>query len=182
MAGPRISIASAAMAAVLACVLPARADTLVNPPLFGTNPGLPVIQLPSGLDGTGRIPNCNVQGVCNPGGYGSSGRSGVRDFYRDLRPDMRGQSRFRSTGDYLMPDSGYRQPDAYIDLDLAEPAYRSPSVVSPRAIDGNPAISGQFDRKSHVGWCLNRYRSYRASDNTFQPYEGARRACDSPFD
>ena len=25
-------------------------------------------------------------------------------------------------------------------------------------------------RNSHVNWCYNRYRSYRTSDNTFQPY------------
>jgi hypothetical protein len=176
----RTALAGVAIAAAMAA--PVGADQLLNPPLFGTNPGLPVIQLPSGLDGTGRIPDCNVQGVCNPAGYGSSGRSGVRDYYRDLRPDMRGQSRFRSTDDYRLPDSGYRQPDAYIDLDLAQPRYRSPAVVSPRSIDGNPAISGQLDLKSHVGWCQDRYRSYRASDNTFQPYQGARRSCDSPFD
>ena len=34
---------------------------------------------------------------------------------------------------------------------------------------------------SHVGWCLNRYRSYHPSSNTFQPYYGSRRACYSPY-
>jgi len=34
---------------------------------------------------------------------------------------------------------------------------------------------------SHVRWCHNRYRSYRASDNTFQPYNGPRRQCRSPY-
>lgn len=34
---------------------------------------------------------------------------------------------------------------------------------------------------SHVRWCHNRYRSYRASDNTFQPYHGPRRQCRSPY-
>lgn len=33
----------------------------------------------------------------------------------------------------------------------------------------------------HVRWCYNRYRSYRASDNTFQPYNGPRRQCWSPY-
>ncbi|TAM94856.1 MAG: BA14K family protein [Rhizobiaceae bacterium] len=32
----------------------------------------------------------------------------------------------------------------------------------------------------HVRWCYNRYRSYRASDNTYQPYQGPRRQCVSP--
>jgi hypothetical protein len=34
----------------------------------------------------------------------------------------------------------------------------------------------------HEAWCYNRYRSYRAWDNTFQPYNGPRRQCYSPFD
>lgn len=33
----------------------------------------------------------------------------------------------------------------------------------------------------HTRWCYNRYRSYRAWDNTFQPYHGRRRACRSPY-
>lgn len=34
---------------------------------------------------------------------------------------------------------------------------------------------------AHVEWCYNRYRSYRAYDNTFQPYNGPRRQCYSPY-
>ena len=34
---------------------------------------------------------------------------------------------------------------------------------------------------AHVHWCYHRYRSYRAYDNTFQPYRGGRRQCISPY-
>ncbi|TGQ42734.1 MULTISPECIES: BA14K family protein [unclassified Mesorhizobium] len=34
---------------------------------------------------------------------------------------------------------------------------------------------------AHVRWCYNRYRSYRAADNTFQPYYGPRQQCISPY-
>lgn len=34
---------------------------------------------------------------------------------------------------------------------------------------------------AHVQWCYSRYRSYRAYDNTFQPYNGPRRQCRSPY-
>ncbi|PVB61101.1 BA14K family protein [Labrenzia sp. 011] len=33
----------------------------------------------------------------------------------------------------------------------------------------------------HVAWCYDRYNSYRAQSNTFQPYNGPRRQCRSPF-
>ena len=32
-----------------------------------------------------------------------------------------------------------------------------------------------------AAWCAERYRSYRASDNTYQSYIGARRECEPPF-
>lgn len=60
----------------------------------------------------------------------------------------------------------------------------------PFAIMGMGAIIGSAianDRRayvgggSHVRWCANRYRSYRAYDNTFQPYNGPRRQCYSPY-
>lgn len=44
-------------------------------------------------------------------------------------------------------------------------------VVAPRVVVG---------RSSHVRWCRNHYVSYRASDNTYQPYNGPRRECISP--
>lgn len=36
-------------------------------------------------------------------------------------------------------------------------------------------------RGSHADWCYARYRSYRAYDNTYQPYNGGRRQCVSPY-
>lgn len=35
--------------------------------------------------------------------------------------------------------------------------------------------------QAHYRWCQARYRSYRAWDNTFQPYNGPRRQCISPY-
>ena len=44
------------------------------------------------------------------------------------------------------------------------------------AINNQPSVGG-----SHVQWCANRYRSYRAYDNTFQPNYGPRKQCVSPY-
>ncbi len=40
---------------------------------------------------------------------------------------------------------------------------------------------GNYSGNAHINWCYNRYRSYRAYDNTFQPYHGPRRQCISPY-
>lgn len=59
-------------------------------------------------------------------------------------------------------------------------------VLSNTAPDRGPAIpfSPHVDvsnPSAHVGWCESTYRSYRASDNTFQPYHGPRKQCRSPY-
>jgi len=48
----------------------------------------------------------------------------------------------------------------------------------------NQNYRGNYDQapgNSHIDWCYNRYRSYRDYDNTFQPYNGPRRECISPY-
>ena len=34
---------------------------------------------------------------------------------------------------------------------------------------------------AHVHWCLNRYRSYDPSSDTFLGYDGYRHRCNSPY-
>lgn len=90
------------------------------------------------------------------------------------------------------PDRYYNGHRGYHDY---RPGYRRhngfwfpPAAFIAGAIIGG-AIAGQQpparvvrpSANSHVGWCYNRYRSYRASDNTFQPYHGPRRQCYSPY-
>lgn len=53
------------------------------------------------------------------------------------------------------------------------PDYYTPYYYPPRYRVGLP--------NAHVAWCEHRYRSYRASDNTFQPNRGPRQQCISPI-
>jgi amino acid transporter len=46
---------------------------------------------------------------------------------------------------------------------------------------GSRPRSSAAQSLAHVQWCYDRYRSYRASDNTYQPYNGPRRQCVSPY-
>lgn len=47
-----------------------------------------------------------------------------------------------------------------------------PAPVAPRAAGLNPR---------HYSWCEARYRSYDSYSNTFQPYNGPRQQCLSPY-
>lgn len=54
------------------------------------------------------------------------------------------------------------------------------SQSQPRVIYRDAPRRGGLSN-AHYRWCENRYRSYRAYDNTFQPYNGPRRQCYSPY-
>lgn len=70
---------------------------------------------------------------------------------------------------------GYRRHNGY----WFPPA----AFVAGAIIGGAMANSGTRTVSSaHVQWCQNRYRSYRMSDDTFQPYNGPRQRCHSPYD
>ena len=56
-----------------------------------------------------------------------------------------------------------------------EPRYYQPRYYEPRRVYRSGVSS------PHANWCYNRYRSYRAWDNTFQPYNGPRQQCWSPY-
>jgi len=55
------------------------------------------------------------------------------------------------------------------------PTYYEPSYP-PRRYYRTQRLSS-----AHVEWCYNRYRSYRARDNSFKPNYGPRQQCFSPF-
>ncbi len=72
---------------------------------------------------------------------------------------------------------GYRQYNGYW-FPLA--AFAAGAIVSGAINNNNRVYRG--GGSAHVQWCYDRYRSYRASDNTFQPYHGPRKQCYSPYD
>ncbi|MEI1252491.1 BA14K family protein [Rhizobium aouanii] len=67
--------------------------------------------------------------------------------------------------------SPYYGPPRYYGSTIYRPRYYAPRYYRPVYSGGN----------GHTRWCYARYRSYRAYDNTFQPYYGPRRACISPY-
>jgi hypothetical protein len=84
--------------------------------------------------------------------------------YRSYRPG------YRRHNDFWFP-AGAFIAGAIIGGALSDPGpYYAPRRVYRRA--GGSA---------HVNWCYNRYRSYRAYDNTFQPYNVPRQQCYSPY-
>lgn len=81
------------------------------------------------------------------------------------------------------------QPQASQMQDELQPLPETPAArANQRADDGaagyaqSQAIDADIPAGSHEEWCLARYRSYQAEDNSYQPFAGGpRRQCQSPF-
>lgn len=104
-----------------------------------------------------------------------------RRIDRDDRRVLRKRGYYRNGGySYYNGHRGYR---------YARPGYRQHNGIwfPLGAFAAGAIIGGAIaDRPvryggSHVEWCQNRYRSYRAYDNSYQPNNGPRRACNSPY-
>ncbi|WP_436252354.1 BA14K family protein [Neorhizobium sp. LjRoot104] len=93
-----------------------------------------------------------------------------RRYYRDR--DYRRHRRGPDAGAII----GGLALGAIIGGALAQPRYER--RYAPRYYPPRRYIRGG---NAHVNWCYARYRSYRAYDNTFQPYYGPRQQCYSPY-
>lgn len=109
-------------------------------------------------------------------------RRELRRDRRELRRDRRDHRRARferRNGHYYYHGHrgyshrrpGYRQYNGY---------WFPPAAFVVGAVIGGAIASSSGSSSSHVAWCENHYRSYRVSDDTYQPYNGPRQRCVSP--
>ncbi len=95
-----------------------------------------------------------------------------RGYYRDGR----GRHYYNGHRGYRDYRRGYRRHN---NAWFPAAAFITGAIVG-GAISSQPAPRARSGSR-HVQWCYDRYRSYRASDNTYQPYNGPRRSCNSPY-
>lgn len=103
------------------------------------------------------------------------------------------------------PPPGYRPPpghnrpgwhnnrpgwhNGYRGYDNRRPGYRRHSdgrwyplaAFALGAVVGGAMNAPSANSSRHVQWCTERYRTYRASDNTYVPRAGVRAQCRSPY-
>jgi hypothetical protein len=138
------------------------------------------------VQGDGRYSDCLRGGDCWRGRSG--GFEGRREFRREWRGNRHWDGNRHWRGDrrdwrrynrrYYRPYYGrsyYGGSGIYFDFSV--PSYR---YYEPRRYYAPRRVYRGGD-SAHVQWCYNRYRSYRSWDNTYQPYNGPRRQCWSPY-
>lgn len=75
----------------------------------------------------------------------------------------------------------FNDSSIYLGLGLGIPAYQYFNNYEYVAPAPRRHYRTQRLSSAHVQWCYDRYRSYRAWDNSFQPYGGPRQQCWSPY-
>ncbi|MCK0198366.1 BA14K family protein [Ancylobacter sp. 6x-1] len=170
----KLALAAAAVAALFTLGLPVEAQNLppgapgIGPPRFiphTASPNRPPHMRPPGPS---RPP---YAGRPRPGpGPGGYYRPGPPHYYG--RPGPRYHNGYRGYS-YYRP--GYRRYDGWW--------YPAGAFAAGALIGGAIAAQPHYSSggSEHVNWCYNRWRSYRASDNTYQPSSGPRRQCVSPY-
>jgi len=111
----------------------------------------------------------NLIDVQNRRGYY---RQGPDFYYNGHRGSPRPRPGWRRHNDAWFP------PAAFIAGAIIGGAISREAAPPPPAYRGRPGVRLS---DQHVRWCYDRYRSYRAADNSFQPYNGPRRECRSPY-
>lgn len=100
-----------------------------------------------------------------------------RQGRRDAR-GMEGRYERRGNRSYYSGHRGFDRPrHGYREHNGAW--FPAAAFITGAIIGGTMSQSGGGG-DGHVAWCYDRYRSYRASDNTYQPYDGPRQECYSP--
>jgi hypothetical protein len=95
----------------------------------------------------------------------------------ERRQDCRASNRFERRGNYYYYNGwrGYRKRRAghrhFNGIWFPSAAFITGATV------GSAIANQPQGTSSHLRWCADRYRSYRAYDNTLQPYNGARQQC-----
>lgn len=103
------------------------------------------------------------------------------------RKNWKGNGKFERRGNnyyfngyrgYDGPRRGYREYNgAWFPL----AAFAAGALITGAIINQQAPRYNNSGGNAHVQWCYDRYRSYRAYDNTFQPYNGPRQQCYSPY-
>ncbi|PWW01587.1 BA14K-like protein [Hoeflea marina] len=99
-------------------------------------------------------------------------RDGRRGFYRH-----RNHGYYNGHRGYRDRRAGYRRYNGY----WFPPAAFALGAIIGGTINNNSNVRPGYLSPQHIRYCENRYRSYRQYDNTFQPYNGPRQACRSPY-
>lgn len=117
--------------------------------------------------GGGGLQPLSPKGMLTIGGItgGNKADPGSRNCY--------GSTRCKESGSYYSEQGvmQYKNGDPVVKRKRTRPV---------SGADGNTE-NINANNNNHTYWCSNQYRSYRASDNSYQPFTGGRQSCNSPY-
>lgn len=110
---------------------------------------------------------------------GTTGTVADAQFRDNRYYGRKGGPRYRGYRGHRYKRPGYRRHNGWW---YPPAAFIIGGIINEALRDNRRVYRGNYSRRHHR-WCDRKYRSYRRSDGTFQPYGNRpRRRCNSPFD
>ncbi len=153
--GSRLTAVAIAFAATFTSLTPVQAFQMPSPPVIGAAADVTNVQYSNRDRRDWRRDNNR------------------REMRRDMRRDDRRAGWYNGHRGYRERRPGYRYYNGYW-FPLA--AFGAGAIIGGAIANDRGGYSSR-----HIAWCESRYRSYRASDNTYVPRAGVRARCVSPY-
>lgn len=146
--------------------------------MFASLKGLAVAGLASAMFATSFVPSqaLPLPAVSAPAIVNTGDAAVVDVQYRRYHHDGYRDGYYRGYRGYRHHRPGYRHHNGYW-FPLA--AFATGAIIG-GAVAAPPARAAGVNPR-HYQYCSARYRSYDARSNTFQPYNGPRQQCVSPY-
>ncbi|KAA0689109.1 BA14K family protein [Neorhizobium sp. P12A] len=159
-----LAVMSLSLATALSSVLPAQAFPSINSPALQSSDVQLIQYHGRGSGGRGH------------GGYWPRGGRHYGGYHRGYGRHggyYGGYRRYGGYGGHGYYGGGYGYGNNYGGLVIGG--------LAAGVLLGSMLAQPRYYGNSGQSWCYSRYRSYRAYDNTFQPYHGPRRQCIAPY-
>ena len=151
---------------------------------FGLGSATPVLAAPVSVPAAPMTVSSDIVQVQSNGTtYRRDGRGNDRRDRFQRHEDRRDRIERRGNHTYYRGHRGHREhrPGFRYHEGFWFPSAAFVGAILGNAISGNTMTVRPAPSRAHVAWCSDRWRSYRASDNSYQPYTGPRRTCVSPY-
>lgn len=162
-------------------VVPANAAPVFVPRAQAVQPQSDVIQVQDGIIYKKRLRRGNRNGNWSNdgGGIDDTIRRNARRGNWNNGGNWNGNNYgwYNGHRGYPYKRPGYRRHNG---LWFPAGAFIAGAIIGGAIANNNNYSSGGGN--AHERWCYDQYRSYREWDNTWQPYNGPRRVCNSPYD
>jgi hypothetical protein len=147
--------------------------------------GMSIALIALSLTSISAVPSVAQSTGPGPGFDQNSGPDWRRDNgpdWNDRRRGDRNRGHFERRGNYAYFNNHRGFKNRHPGYGYYNGFWFPPAAFIVGAIVGGAFANSQgYSSSAHIAWCETRYQSYHRWDNTYQPFNGPRQVCVSPY-